>query len=503
MRGWLRKAYAESFLLPGLLLMAGAYILYANTFGNAWTFDDYPVIVNNPDIRSFWAFKNGFQFGNRTLRVLSLLVDYRFFGLEPFGYHIQNIFWHGLNAALIFILVGRLGGSKPVAWAASLLFLVHPVQVEVVANISNRKDSLSLAFSILSFLAYTEAIQPSGKRFVWLAVSLSLAVLALNAKQNALALPFVILGYEKAYLQPEERFLLRKQWPWALLFGAGVVFFGGWYFFFDGRELFLKTIHARLSYVNYFSDSSEFVYFPMVLKSWAWMALRLFFPANLAPDYVYPVPESWIDPWTVSTLVGLALYGTLLILTLRRSPLAFWALVWLGAFWLPTSNLWPLSIFAADRYLYAPSVGFFIVLGLLLDKLINHRVVKIGLILVLIISFSVLTWQQNALWRSAHTLWFHTVKISPQSSSALNNLGSAYAIDNQYERAIELFLRAAEANPYNANPLYNLGRLYERIGEPQKAIEYYRKFAELDLPANRFKVIALRERLKNKYGVSF
>lgn len=233
------------------------------------------------------------------------------------------------------------------------------------------------------------------------------------------------------------------------------------------------------------------------------MALRLFYPANLAPDYIYPVPKSWIDPWTVSALVGLALYGTLLILTLRRSPLAFWALVWLGAFWLPTSNLWPLSIFAADRYLYAPSVGFFILLGLLLDRLINHRVVKIGLIMVLISSFSVLTWQQNALWRSAHTLWSHTVKISPQSSSALNNLGRAYAIDNQYERAIELFLRAAEANPYNANPLFNLGRLYERIGEPQKAIEYYRKFAELDLPANRFEVFALRERLKNKYGVSF
>ena len=499
----LRKAYSESLLLPGLTILAGAYLLYANIFGNAWTFDDYPVIVNNPGIRSFWAFKNSFHFGHRTLRELSLLIDYRFFGLDPFGYHIQNIFWHGLNAALIFILVGRLGGSKLAAWTASVLFLAHPVQVEVVANISNRKDSLALAFSLLSFLAYTAAIQPTGKRFGWLAVSLSLAVLAFNAKQNALALSFALLGYEKVYLRPEERFLLRKLWPWALLLGAGVLFFGVWYFFFDGRESFLKITHVKLNRVNYFSDSTEFVYFSMVLKSWAWMALRLIFPANLAPEYIYPVPKTCFDPWTVSALAGLTLYGILLIFTLRRSPLAFWALVWLGAFWLPTSNLWPLSHFAADRYLYAPSVGFFILLGLSLQKLNSHPAVKVGLILIALISLSVLTWKQNAVWRSAHALWLHTVQISPQSSSALNNLGRAYSLDDQYDRAIELFLRAVDANPYNANPLFNLGRSYESIGEPQKAIEYYRRYIEMDLTANRFKVIALREYLKNRYGVVF
>ena len=319
MKQWL-STILESHYLPPMLLFAGAFALFSNTFANSWTYDDLPVIVNNPDIRSWWDFGRNLR-GSRPLRELTLVIDYHIFGLDPAGYHFQNIFWHALNAFLVFAFAVRLGSTKLVAWAAALFFLVHPVQVEVVANISNRKDSLALTFLLLSFLAYTEAFKPAGRRVIWLSVALILAFVSYQAKQNALALPLIFLGYEIVYLPSKERFLLRKFWPWLSLFAAAVMAFAAWYLFFGGREIFLQESHKNLWRMNYFLTGSESVYFRTVLKSWGFMFQKLLIPANLAPDYIHEIPGSWVDPWVVSVIVSLAFYGAILVYTFYRSKL--------------------------------------------------------------------------------------------------------------------------------------------------------------------------------------
>jgi hypothetical protein len=501
---YLKKVLSETSILPAALLMAGAYLIFFNTFGNSWTYDDFPVIVNNPDIRSIKLLMRNFL-GGRIIRELSLLIDYYFFGLDPVGYHIQNIFWHGLNACLIFILVGRLGGSKIVAWTAALLFLVHPIHVEVVANISNRKDSLCLAFSLLSLLAYIHAFQCSKRRWFWLVVALGLAYVAMKAKANAYVLPFIFLGYEKAFLPQEERILLRKNWPWVLFLATGIVGFFVWYIFLDGRNEFLLESHKRLVRVNFFLESSESVYYSMTLKSWAFMFIKLIFPVKLAPDYIYPVPRYWGDIWVVFTLIGLILYGLLLVYSIKRSSIVFFALVWFGAFWLPTSNLWPslTRYFAADRYLYAPSVGFFIISGMFFTWFIKHPKARVLVVLCLVLPLSILTWRQNTVWQSPLSFWSHTEKVSPDSTAALSGLGLLHMRNGEYDQAIDFFLRSIKANPYFANPYINLAIAYENKGEKQTALEYYRKFIEMDPQNYRFKTMLIREHLKKRYGVIF
>jgi len=490
-------------LLAMAALLGAAFLVYANTFGNAWTYDDFPVIVNNPDIQSWRAFLAD-SYPGRPLRELTYLLDHALFGLQPAGWHIQNIFWHGLNAVLLFLLVRRLGGEKVVAWAASLLFLVHPLQVEVVANISHRKDSLTLAFSLLAMLAYAQSFAAERRRGLWLAAAFGLAAVALLGKQSAVVLPLVFMAYELACVPRERRFLLRFPALSALVALAGAVAGAVWVFYFGGAAGFQKGMSDLLHLkANYAGPITVAVYYPMVLKSWAFMFLKFAWPTGLALEYTYAVPASWVDPWVLAALAGLAAYGAALCYGLRRRPLLFFALVWAGAFWLPVSNLWPITYFAADRYLYAPSAGVFILVALLLGRALQRPAVAAAALLLVVVPLSVLTWRQNQVWQSPWSLWSKAVEVSPGASFALNNLGYLSMQKGDVETAIQLFLKAAD-NPYNPNPLDNLGWLYEKLGEHQKAVNYYVRFLTVAGDDSRYQMRSrsLREHLMRRYGVA-
>lgn len=488
--------------LPVLILLGGAYLLFANTFGNAWTLDDLEVIVQNPDIRSLKDFFKNSNPG-RPLREVTYIFDYALFGLDPAGYHIQQIFWHGLNAFLVFLLILQLEGGKAVAWITSLLFLVHPVQVEVAAGIANRKDSLALAFSLLSFLSFAESFRPRRRRIGWLILSLLLWLVALFGKQTAVALPLVYMGYELAFVSPPNRWLLKYNKLVLVLLGGVVTFSGVWFFFLGGRSLHLEGIKPLLLKMNVFTDWREGLYFLMVLKSWAFMFSKIVFPVSLAPEYVYPAPASWWDPLVVAAIVGLVLYVFFLWHSLKRRPLVFFALTWMGTFWLPVSNLWPIAYFAADRYLYAPSVGVFILVAMLISQsdFKFPRTFKVVAPALIFIS-ALLTWQQNRVWSSVFTLWNHAVEVSPESSLALNNLGSFYAEEGDLRRAFNFFHKAAEVNPYNPTAQFNLGWIYERFGDQEKAFDSYQRFLALNDPKYREQAQDLRMHLLGNYGVN-
>lgn len=462
-------------LLPLFLLMAAAYLLYANTFGNAWTYDDIPVIVRNADIGSLQAILNK-SYGQRPLREISYLPDYLLFGLNPMGWHIQNIFWHALNAFLLFILMRRLCAGRGMAWVASILFLVHPIQVEVVANISHRKDSLALAFVFLSFLSYMEIFNSGKKRFIWLGISLGLAYVALLGKQNALVLPLAFIAYEFGFV-PREKRLLANKW----VFGAGAlasVSLGAlyiWRFFSQGNDrVWLFKIKGVLVKAGYMGPEAEWTYFLMVLKSWSFMFLKLIWPFDLALEYSYSVPHSPADPWVLAAVLGTIAFGAGLWLSRKRAPVVFFGLAWLGIFWLPTSNIFhPLSYFAADRYLYAPSVGIFIVIAYALGKLFPQcgRVKAFAFSLAALF-LCVLTWQQNQVWRNPMSLWSKAVKVSPDSSYALNYLGTVYWEKGDIAKALHYLHKAAE-NVYYPEAQYNLGWMYEKLGDQKRAQFFY------------------------------
>jgi len=494
------QKYRDRLYALGLLL-AAAFALYANTFGHAWILDDFPVIVNNPDVQSlagFWAD----SYPGRPLRELTFLLDHALFGLDPAGWHVQNVFWHGVNAFLLFLLADRLGCSRFVAWSAALLFLVHPVQVEVVANISHRKDSLALACILLATLAYLRALRPEARTLPWLAVALSLALVGWTAKQNAVMLPLLWLGYELAFVDRKNRLLLRQ--PKCLVAGAITATLGflGWYLLGGGMPLHRQAMVGVMAKMTvYLNPDNVAPYFLMVLKSLTFMVGKLLWPLALAPEYVYPAPSGWFDPWVLGALAILGIYGMLLWRARRLWPPFFFALLWIGLFWLPTANLWPLSYFAADRYLYTPTLGLALMTALVVERwcppknYLPAQVMAMGLL-----ACCLLTWQQNRVWATPLSLWTQAVRVAPESTSALNNLGGAYLELGQLERSLEFFHKAA-ANFDNPMPWYNLGRVYEQLGDRDKAIFHYRSFLAFNDPVTAQLARRLRLRLFRQYGI--
>lgn len=480
-------------------------LLFWPSFDSAWLMDDFPVLVNNPDIRSLANFFEDYYPG-RPLRELTYLLDYQIFGLQPSGYHLQQIFWHGLNAWLVFQLAIRLSACKPIAWGAALLFLAHPLQVEVVANISHRKDSLALAFCLASLLVYLHGRDQKGRRRIyWLLGALLLWGVALLAKQNALALVAMPVIYELC--QPGR--LRRKLFVAAValsIIGVSVRIV-----YLLNNQDFLDNIGPALSKLGNFGMTAPQHYFLAVFKAWAFMASKLLWPSALTMEYTFPLPTGWLDPWALSGLFGAALVVALFVFARWKSEVVCLSLGWVLVFWLPTSNLLGhLAYFAADRYWYSPLVGVCILSSYGLWWLCRKNqtaYLVIGCLVVLTLSWQ--TWQQQRVWRDAESFYTHMLRFSPMALEGLvgkgmsaleegdldvaesffrqavilspsdwripQSLGLIAYRQGRYGVALDYFKSALAVNPEKLELHNNLGSLYNELGQPEAAIEVLRQ----------------------------
>jgi len=478
-----------------------AFLAYANTFGNGWTYDDFPVIVENHDVRSWAGFLKD-SYPGRPLRELTYLLDHGLFGLNPFGWHIQQIFWHGLNACLVFVLGRRLQLAGWAALLAALIFLLHPLQVEVVANLSHRKDSLALAGSLGAILCYLQFLSVERRKVLWLFAALGCFALALSAKQNALLVPFVCLAYEALLVPRSQRVMTRYPLLPAGLIVVVLVIAGWWWQSIGGLQNMLTEMQQTISFkANYLEPITLSVYYLTVLKSWVFMALRLVWPFDLALEYTFPVAKGLFNLWV---LIGLGLLTTVVValfISASRWPVGCWLLIAAICLFLPTANLWPLTYLAADRYLYS-SIAFLALLvgyGLMYVPISKKVLLVPGA--VILIFFATLTWQQSQVWESPKTLWEQAIKVSPESSFALNNMGNLALQAADITGAREYYQRSAEVNPLNPTAHYNLGWLAEKSRDIPTALVHYRAFARLNNPVFRPQLQALREHLLRSYGV--
>lgn len=458
-------------IAPAIVLLVLACLLFANTFDNAWTYDDSAVVVGNPDIRSIAGFISNKNQG-RPLRELTYMLDYALFGLNPTGYHVQQVLWHFLNSLLVYVLARRLKLSPFVAWTSSVFFLVHPIQVEVVANISHRKGSLMLFFSLLSIITFIEGFMPGKKKMPYIVFSILLGLAACLAKQIAVTLPLIFVAYEYAYVEPQERVFLKSKLM-ALILLLIMITSGSLWFYQSGiLDNRYWQIQGILSKLNFFQLGTETTYLMTVLKSWVFMLLKFIYPYNLAVEYTFKIPSSWNDPWVLFAMLIAILYFLALFFTPRRLPAIFFMLVLSGAFWLPVSNIWPLAYLTADRYLYAPSVGIVIISIILIDLALSRvPLLKYITVFMIVILMSFLTVRQNQVWQNPITLWSNAVKVSPDSSYALSSLGSAYLEEGRAVEALP-YLKRAIKNKYNSAAKSNLSEAYKILRQQKKGLDY-------------------------------
>lgn len=484
-----------------LLLFGVAFAVFANTFGNGWTYDDFPVIVDNPDVRSLTAFLRD-SYPGRPLRELTYLLDYRLFGYAPAGWHLQQIFWHALCGVLVYLLGRRLRLSHWFAGLAALLFLLHPIQVEVVANLSHRKDSLALAFGLLSILAYIRFLQCPRGGWGWFVGAVACFGLALLGKQTAVAVPLVWLLGEMLGIAGPRRLLWARP-AWSLAAGFLLATGGVWWLTGFGRGANLvAAMRETLAFkANYFGPFEVGIYYLTVLKSWMFMGLKLLWPVNLALEYTFPVAKRLADPWVLAGGGMLLAAGIWLGRGWRRWPVACWLLLAGGLFFLPTANLVPMTYLAADRYFYAPLAfwSLLVACGLQRSALSGRAVVAVFLLVLVVLAG--LSWRQCAVWRSPQTLWRQALRVSPDSAFALNNLGNIALLAGRTGEAEDYYRRSVAVNPLNPTAHYNLGMLAERRGDLRSALRHYRDFARLNHPVYRRQLQALRQRLWLRYRI--
>jgi tetratricopeptide (TPR) repeat protein len=483
-----------------LVTLAVFYPVLQNGFIN-W--DDPETILKNPHYRGLgwrnlrWMFST-FHMGHyQPLSWLTFSVDYSIWGVDPVGYHLTNLLLHCAGVVVFYFIAVRLfqlsdlgsnvSENHAVAVAAgfaALLFAVHPLRVESVGWVTERRDVLSGLFILLTSLFYLHAVKigegaASCRRCM--AATLALYSLSLLSKASGMTLPVVLLILDvyplkrlghgaTGWFGPQARMVWREK----LLFlapalGAAIV-------------ALLAQYHAGAV-----KPLDQYGAVPRLAQSFYGLAFYLWktvLPFNLSP--LYEIPRS-ADAWRATFLLsGLAVLGiTVALFQLRRSWPAVLA-AWIGyvIVSLPTLGIAQSGPqLVADRYSYLACLGWALLAGAAIIRLrklsLNSRdsvwrfVPVNGVAVLIIFGLGSLTWKQAQLWKDSETLWRHALSIQQESLYARNNLGNALAGQNRFEEAMDEFKAALRIDPHDADAHYNVANVLSRQGRFSEAVQSF------------------------------
>ncbi len=462
-------------------------LIYSNTFSSSFHFDDEDSIVENPWIKKL---SNVLDFsGSRYVGFLSFALNYHFGQLDVFGYHLVNLLIHITNGFLVYTLVRLVfrtplmrpassASMEPSAWSmaqppagmafiTALLFVVHPLQTQAVTYIVQRFTSLATLFYLLSIVCYLKwrlAGPEQRSRYGWYAGALLSTVLAMKTKEISFTLPFMILWVEGIFFWP----LTRQQWGGLIpfLLTLPIIPLSSWATVGEAEGGFARetTDIGRLDYL--------FTQFRVIVTY-----LRLLvFPIHQNLDYDYPIYHSLLNASVflsmlfLAFLFGLAIY---LLFHLRHRLVAFgllWFLVTLSV----ESSIIPIRDVIFEHRLYLPSVGLMLAASAVVGGLHRWRTgVGIG-VAVVVILFSVATYQRNRVWNDEISLWADVVQKSPNKARGYINLGAVYREQNRLQEAIQAYKTALTLKPDIADTHYNLGIAYGKLGQVDEAIQAYK-----------------------------
>jgi len=440
-------ASGKQLTLAILLIFLLGALCFVNSLPNSLlNWDDQVYIQENPSLRTLsWSslkslFSRPYFKNYAPIHILSYQIDYRLFRLRPQGYRMVNILLHVLNSILIFFLILKCYPQGFLtALAAAALFAVHPIHVESVVWISQRKDVLSACFFLLALHGYIIFRQKARRGHIWYGLSLGLFCLALLTKPTAVTLPLILLLYELCFRGKEDRASGRQLMATAP-------------FFFLAALSAAATLWAQYvdTGIKQYVGQSFLISFLLTGKILILYLWKLILPIGLSNRYVFLIKrlDELITPslffsWA---LILIFLAGLIWLWRKKRKELAFpglWFLITL----LPVANLIPTSTQMADRYLYLPSLGYCLAVGLIIQALSQwaegqdeegrgfrwaHLLILVGLLIV----YSSLTIARNRVWRNDRTLWKDALAKDPANYHAATGLASALLVEAQRERSV-------------------------------------------------------------------
>lgn len=477
------KLAGALFLLVLLVLVA----FYPGLSGQFVMLDDPRYVTSNSNIRSFswqtiaWAFTTFHAANWHPITWLSLVLDYQFYELEPFGYHLTNLVFHIFNTLLVFLVLYRLTGAFWHSLAVAVLFGLHPMRVESVSWVSERKDVLSAFFWLLTMAAYLRYVRlKSVASYVLMAFVFSLGLMS---KPVLVTLPAVLLLID---YWPLRRLNWKAVWEKAPLVGLTVASVAltiaaqqeGGAVQATSIPFLERVSNAIVSYVQY-----------LVLTVW---------PLNLSPWYSHPSLEGPpLSPVHVAGAAALLVGITALLLHKKVRA----SLLPVGWFWFLGTLVPMIGLFQvgrqgmADRYMYIPHIGLMMVLvwgsfALPVWKSSPARIIGFVLAAGITIALATLSWRQTAVWKNDLSLFRYTTQRNPNSFIAHQALGFTYRRMGRNDEAIEALEKASALRPEVPSVHSMLGDLLTREMRFDLALMHYEEAAALepDSAKNHYKL---------------
>ena len=462
-------------LLLVVLFIAGAFAVYGGTLGHEFLYnwDDNVYVTGNEAIRGFSpahlrSAVSSFFVGNYApLHIVSYMMDYTLWGLNPRGYLLVNLLLHAVNAILAFRLFLLIDGRLPVALAAAILFLVHPVQVESVAWISERKTLLAMLFFLLSLHSYARYSRETGNRRRWYFLALLAFVAALLSKAVVVVLPLVLIAYD---WQQGGQARGWKGLP------DKIPFFALSAILTAVTLLSQRSADGLTEYAGGTPLTSAMTMMPVFARYLG----KIFWPVNLGPIYNPPLKIAPDGEVLLAMLLFAATVASALLLLHRRRVAGFALSVFLLGL-LPVAHIFPIATLMQDRYLYFPLLGFALFLAALTTDaagfLAGARGGRIWIVILLLLALPLgaAAQRQSGIWRNALTLWSHTANNEPGSKQAWLMLAITLQDRKDFPGAEEAYLRLLSIAPRDSKGLNGIGILYGEKGDLDRSLDYLRR----------------------------
>ncbi len=446
-------------------------------------YDDPVYITDNPQVFSgftreniIWIFNAGYAGNWHPLTWLSHMLDCQLFGLNAGPHHLVNLLFHIANVLLLFTVLRQISGALWQSAFVAALFALHPLHVESIAWISERKDVLSTLFWILTMAAYFRYVKnPTAGRYI---LALVLFALGLMSKPMLVTLPFVLLLLD---YWPLERFQLKfaELKILLLLVREKVPFF------------ILSLISCVATFIAQKIGSAIVTTYELSLRaritncfiSYIKYTTKMLWPAELAVFYPYHINTT---PFWQVALAALLLLGTSIFIIhfAQKYKYLLTGWLWYMGTLVPVIGLVQVGEQAmADRYTYVPLIGLFIIIAWgIPDLLAKWKYRKIALIIsasLVLLALSICTYFQAGYWHNTTTLFEHSIAVTSNNHIAHHMLAFCLYQQGKIDQAVNYNLEALRINPAFSPACTGLGIAFMQKGEIDKAVKYYRKALQL------------------------
>ncbi|MFZ0759439.1 MAG: tetratricopeptide repeat protein [Candidatus Sulfotelmatobacter sp.] len=445
-------------------------------------YDDDGYVTANAHVRAgltwstfTWALTSTEQGNWHPLTWMSHALDCSLFRLNPAGHHFTSVLLHAVNAILLFLLLARATGRVGPSLFVAAAFAVHPINVESVAWVAERKNVLCTMFFLLTLMAYGwYARKPHWKRY--LAV-VALFAAGLACKPMVITLPFVLLlwdywplGRVRGHDSVSGGSATTHSWPWLTLEKLPLFVLSA------ASAVITMRAQQAAGAVRSITQFSFGLRFENAICAYAEYLSKMAWPARLAP--LYPHPGGSLAAWqvAVSALVLIAITGVVFGFRARRYLLVGW--LWFLGTLVPVIGLVQVGDAAmADRYAYIPLIGIFAMIAfgaadLAAAKDIGYVWQAIPAAAVLI-PLALITHRQISYWQSSYDLWAHALEVTQNNFVAEDNLGGALLLEGKPDEAYPHFEAAANINPRDPMSRSNMGTYLETHGRIAEAITQY------------------------------